>query len=144
MSNIIIDRIIQIQKEVNPNNIAAFEVSIGKKSGYLNIMRKRSSYPSSEVLKNIVDKHPKYSLEWILGISDTKFLNKNDNLVNEDVAIYGSHIAKNDFLGLSQRIELVIEQNNKILDKLNRGIVKEIIASEKKRIGDNKNEKKTN
>lgn len=129
MKHIIIDRIIKLQEDVEPRSRAAFEVSIGKQSGYLNTMSKRGSVPSADLIKKIIELHPIYSLEWILGLSDEKFIKTAGDAVNEEGTIYD--IPKNDFLGLSKRIDLVIKQNTEILDKLNRGIVKDIINDEK-------------
>lgn len=142
MENIIIDRIIELQEEVSPKSRSAFEVNIGKTSGYLAVMKKRGSYPSADLIIEICQKYTEYSVDWILGLSDEKFAKKNTDAVNEEGAIYETDIPKNDFLGLSKRIDLVIKQNSEILDKLNRGIAKDIIESETKRLESNNKQKK--
>lgn len=115
-------------------SVRQFELSINKKSGYLNMMKKNKGAPSVSVIVDVKKKYPKYNAEWIIGISDNKYADKQESLdvLNEDMADYG----KADFLGMSKRLDVVIKQNTEILDKLNRGILKDMLESEKSKLED--------
>ncbi|ADF54766.1 MAG: hypothetical protein CMP12_12505 [Zunongwangia sp.] len=47
-------------------NKAEFERKLSKSSGYLNMLKRRNSYPSAEVIANFSRAFPRYSLEWLL------------------------------------------------------------------------------
>ena len=47
-------------------NKAEFERKLSKSSGYLNMLKRRNSYPSAEVIANFSRAFPSYSLEWLL------------------------------------------------------------------------------
>ncbi|MCL6220502.1 helix-turn-helix domain-containing protein [Zunongwangia pacifica] len=47
-------------------NKAEFERKLSKSSGYLNMLKRRNSYPSAEVIANFSRAFPCYSLEWLL------------------------------------------------------------------------------
>ena len=83
----ILNRISIIQEDSNLSE-RAFELSINKTSGYLNMMRKRNSNPGADVLAIILKVYPKYSAEWLLTGEGEK-CKKTDALVNEPSALYG-------------------------------------------------------
>ena len=115
----IIDRIYQVQHDVSPTSIRAFELSIGKQGGYLNMMKKRNSTPSADLIRKIVEKYPKYSLYWILGLSDDKFLEKNENILKEPEAVYKKESIVSDIGLIRKGQSVLIQQNQEILEKLN-------------------------
>ena len=82
----ILNRIIQIQKEVSPKSRRAFELSIGKTSGYLNNMRVKNSVPNGNVLSTIIETYPEFSALWLLtGRGEKVQINiseSEENLVN--------------------------------------------------------------
>ena len=43
-----------------------FEASLGKASGYFNVLKKRSSVPGADLIQTFVSVYPNYSLRWIL------------------------------------------------------------------------------
>lgn len=58
-------------------NKAEFERKLLKSSGYLNMLKKRNSFPSAEVIANFSRAFPQYSLKWLLTnegnmLDDTK------------------------------------------------------------------------
>lgn len=128
------ERILEIQKEVEPRSQRAFELGIGKTNGYLNMMKKRGSIPSADVILSIIDKYPNFSLEWLMTGKGDKYSKPEIKGVNEEGAVYNAGISELDFIGLSKRIDFVIKQNSEILDKLNRSVVKEVLESEMKRV----------
>ena len=83
----ILERIAVIQDE-NTDSMRAFELSIGKTSGYIGMMRQRKSSPSSDVLYKILSVYKQYSAEWLLmGIGEkTK---QPDGMVLEPTSEYG-------------------------------------------------------
>jgi hypothetical protein len=130
----IIDRIIEVQLEEHHHSQRAFELSIGKKSGYLNISKKRQSVPGADVINKIIEVYPKYSLKWLMTGEGNKYANDAIECLNEPESVYKKEIAETDFMGLSKRIDVVINQNDEILDKLNRSIAKDLLKQEKKRL----------
>ena len=121
-------------------SMRAFELSIGKTSGYINMMKRNNGSPSADVLQKIIEIYSKYNLYWILGISNEKFsyeFQKADR-IQEESELYGKEIIHADFLGLSKRIDKVIDQNSEILDKLNRSILKDNLKEEEKRLSNNR------
>lgn len=137
----VIDRIIEIQQEEHLHSQRAFELSIGKTSGYLNMTKKRNSIPGIDIINKIIEIYPKYSLYWLVTGKGQKYADsKQLDVLNEEQADYNK-IKTTDYLSLSQRIDVVINQNNEILDKLNRGIAKDLLEAEKNKLG---NTSKTN
>lgn len=63
---LIINRVLEIQQLEHPKSQRAFELSIGKTSGYLNMMKKTSGIPSGAVLCKIIEVYPAYNAYWLL------------------------------------------------------------------------------
>lgn len=85
----IIDRIIEIQEEVEPKSARSFELSIGKTSGYLNMAKKNNSTPSADVVAKIIETYPEYNLYWIITGEGEKLKRFDEsNTVNEVSATY--------------------------------------------------------
>lgn len=116
------------------NSVRAFELSIGKKSGYLNMMKKNNGSPSTSVVEDIIRLYPIYNLHWIVTGNGNKFIETLQDSLSEPEEIYKKQIIENDFLGLSKRIDVVIKQNNEILDKLTRSMAKDILKEEKAKV----------
>lgn len=65
MEDNIVDRFLSIptMEGISKNK---FEASLGKASGYFNVLKKNGSTPSAEILQIFISEYPKYSLRWIL------------------------------------------------------------------------------
>lgn len=74
----IVNRIIEIQKEVSRSQ-RSFELSIGKTSGYLNVIQKNKSTPGVDLILKIIEVYPEYNLNWIMTGEGEKY--------NEDVEV---------------------------------------------------------
>ncbi|WP_452596925.1 hypothetical protein [Pontimicrobium sp. MEBiC01747] len=61
----IVDRILEIQKEVTKSQ-RSFELSIGKTSGYFNVIRRNKSTPGVDLILKIIEIYPEYNLNWIM------------------------------------------------------------------------------
>lgn len=126
MRHIIIDRIIAIQEEVEPRSRSAFEVIIGKKSGYLNTMDKRGSIPSANLIKNIIEIYPQFNLYWIMGLSINKYVKeeKETQKLEKEVIKIVHRITNPKFEKLNNNILILLrremsdsELNNELKNK---------------------------
>ena len=68
----IVNRIIEIQKEVTKSQ-RSFELSIGKTSGYLNVIQKNNSTPGVDLILRIIEVYPEYNLNWIMTGKGEKY-----------------------------------------------------------------------
>lgn len=115
-------RILEIQNDVSPHSQRAFEISIGKTSGYLNMMKKNKGKPSVEVVLKIIEVYPKYNLYWIFGLSNEKYIDNDLNTLKEPTTNYGlsfevDHLkllleAKNDIIKAKE--ETISELRNQL------------------------------
>lgn len=119
-----------MQQELFPRSQRAFELSIGKTSGYLNVLQKRNSIPSAEVVATIILKYPKYSAHWILTGEGSKYVNADQkSIVNEEKAIYEIEKDKfkilktffsEEYNALNNKLDLIHKENTEILNLLNK------------------------
>lgn len=62
----IVDRIKQIVEQEDIS-YRSFETSINKSNGYIKqVLEKKGSLPSVDVILTIIDKYPKYNLQWLM------------------------------------------------------------------------------
>lgn len=103
-----------------------FELSIGKTSGYVNMMERRNTFPSSNLIITFCEQYPEYNLYWILGLSDQKYLSK-ENMVNEPQESYSKELDKINFLReflssdvkqLDKKFDIMITQSKEMLGKI--------------------------
>lgn len=101
----LLERIFEIQREVSPRSVAAFEKTIGKSNGYMNTISKQSGVPGTDVILSILDKYPQYSTDWILLGHGPK-LKKEVVIdgVNEEGAAYGKNPAVKEIEDWMRRI----------------------------------------
>lgn len=87
METTIIDRIIEIANE-ECRSIRAFELSCGINNGYISSMKGKNRSVGSLIVLNIIDKYPKYSLEWLMTGMGPKYKIKEGE-VAEPGSFYG-------------------------------------------------------
>ena len=85
--NAIVTRISEIIKHSRLND-RQFEIKIGKATGYINSLKKRNSFPSSEVILDIVKSFPEYSLNWIMTGKGSMLKTEELSLVEDAESTY--------------------------------------------------------
>lgn len=133
----------RIKEMISDQEISAlaFEKSIGKSNGWLQNMKKRKSSTTIDVIEDIVKVYSNYSLNWLVLGKGPKYIENTQDVINEDSEVYMRNVVDADVLALNKRMDVIIQQNKIILDKLDRGIAKSIILEEKERmLGDEKHE----
>jgi hypothetical protein len=68
----IVDRILEIQKEVTKSQ-RSFELSIGKTSGYFNVIRRNKSTPGVDLILKIIEIYPEFNINWIMTGKGDKY-----------------------------------------------------------------------
>jgi len=75
------ERILRVAKDLGLSK-NAFEKSIGRSSGYMNMLRKKDSTPGVDVILKIIEVYPEVNLNWLMtGKMSTNYLCNEDNLV---------------------------------------------------------------
>ncbi len=122
----IVDRILEIQKEVTKSQ-RSFELSIGKTSGYFNVIRRNKSTPGVDLILKINEIYPEFSINWIMtGKGDKYNKGVEVNRVSEGRSHYitketGSIEAIIEQLA-EEKINSFIEAQNKKLTDLSDAI----------------------
>lgn len=126
----------RIKEMISDQEISAlaFEKSIGKSNGWIQNMKKRKSSTTIDVIEDIVKVYSNYSLNWLVLGKGPKYIEDAQDVINEDSEAYMRNVIDADILALNKRMDVIIQQNKIILDKLDRGIAKSIIAEEKERM----------
>ncbi|TXE18587.1 hypothetical protein ES692_05970 [Psychroserpens burtonensis] len=121
--NSIVERIAHVAHDTRLND-RQFEMKIGKSTGYLNSIKKRDSYPSVEVILDIVKCFPKYSLEWLMTGKGEMIVSDRNNMVQEFGADYSK--PANDFLpALEKYITAIVEKTIEApINELNHDLLK--------------------
>lgn len=65
MSESVLDRLFMIP-ELEGISKNKFEASLGKSSGYLNVLKRNASLPGTDTLLQFIGSYPDYSLRWLL------------------------------------------------------------------------------
>ena len=73
----VLERILQIGKEQNLS-VRALERAIGKGNGYFSTIKKQGSVMGIDVVLNIIEKYPQYSLVWILTEKGDKIISPKE------------------------------------------------------------------
>lgn len=102
----IVNRIIEIQKEVTKSQ-RSFELSIGKTSGYLNVIQKNNSTPGVDLILRIIEVYPEYNLNWIMMGEGEKY---NKDIQVNKVSESRSHYITREKGDIEQIIEKLAEK----------------------------------
>ncbi len=124
------DRIVKILEDTNLS-ARAFEISIGKTSGYLNMLVKRESSPSTDVIQKIVEVYPQYSLRWIITGMGSMYA-KNENILREETEKYQREDPGVIDAIIDRRIKERVEGlKDYLIESITREIRKELLRPEK-------------
>ena len=123
----IVDRILEIQKEVTKSQ-RSFELSIGKTSGYFNVIKRNKSTPGVDLILKINEIYPEFSINWIMTGKGDKY---NKGVEVNRVSEGRSHYITKETGSIEEIIEQLaeekinnfIEAQNKKLTDLSNAIV---------------------
>jgi len=102
----IVDRILEIQKEVTKSQ-RSFELSIGKTSGYFNVIRRNKSTPGVDLILKIIEIYPEYNLNWIMTGKGEKY---NKGVEVNKVSESRSHYITRETGSIEEIIERLVEE----------------------------------
>jgi len=93
---------------------------------------------NSDAIEKLVSVYPNVDLHWLITGEHKKEV---VDALNESAAVYKKETITSDILALRNGQEIIMRQNAEILEKLNRGILKDLIKAEKDSVGKSKTNK---
>ncbi|WP_417884870.1 hypothetical protein [Zunongwangia sp.] len=107
-----IERLEIIRKREGMNK-AEFERKLLKSSGYLNMLKKRNSYPSAEVIANFSRAFPKYNLKWLLTNEGSMLENTKNCPID-----YSPQLTNKNYPEIYVMIESILSNQKKLFDSI--------------------------